>query len=166
MFPISIIAAIDLNLGLGLNGKMPWYLPKDLNFFKQQTLGKTIVMGRNTWLSIGSKPLPERHNVVISRQHKGQNTADVTWLSNTEDVFRLPINNTPLMVIGGASIYQQFIDDADELILTRINHAFKADVFFPELQEERWFLAWQESHPADANNSYSFTFEVHQRRSL
>jgi dihydrofolate reductase len=129
---IKLIAAHDKNLLIGDKNTLPWDLPEDLQHFKKTTSGKVIVMGKNTYLSIG-KPLPKRINSVISTTmslEQGINVfrdikSLVTTYKNEEEIF----------IIGGTTIYNQFLPIADELIITQIESEFKGDSYFPKYEK-------------------------------
>ncbi len=128
---ISIIAVIGKNNELGLNNNLLWHLPNDLKFFKETTTSKKIVMGHNTFISIG-RPLPNRENIVITRDN-----FDNVIIMTKEEVLEKYLN-TPeeIFVIGGAKIYNYFIDYATKLYLTEVPLSTKADVFFPNFNKE------------------------------
>lgn len=116
---ITIIAAMDKKGLIGAGDRLPWHLPSDLRFFRDTTLGQTVVMGSKTYASLG-RPLPNRKNIVLSRS--GEYTVkDVIAMAASENVF----------IIGGAEIYKIFIPFADQIIITHINAEFQGDVYFP-----------------------------------
>ena len=139
---IAMIAAVAENNAIGINNKMPWYLPGDLRYFKGITMGKPIIMGRKTFDSLG-RPLPGRTNIVITRdkawQHEG-----VRVVHSLDDAIALGENialingNEEIMVIGGEQIYRMALDKADRLYLTRVYQSFEGDAFFPEIDESQW----------------------------
>lgn len=116
---ITIIAAMDKKGLIGAGDKLPWHLPSDLRFFRDTTLGQTVVMGSKTYASLG-RPLPNRKNIVLSRS--GEYTVkDVIAMAASENVF----------IIGGAEVYKIFIPFADRMIITHIDAEFQGDVYFP-----------------------------------
>lgn len=129
---LSIICALDKNRGIGKNNKLLTHLPKDLAHFKRVTSGYPVVMGLNTYKSIG-RPLPSRLNIVLSRD-KDLKIKDIKVAHNIDDSISIASLENPkeIFVIGGASIYQQFIDRVDRLYLTIIDKTFDADTFFPD----------------------------------
>jgi dihydrofolate reductase len=153
---LSLIVAMDENRVIGRAGGLPWQLPDDLKRFKQLTLGKTVLMGRKTWLSLG-RPLPQRDNWVLSR--------DPSFAPAGARVFpRLDAAlaahaGGELMVIGGAELFAQTLADATRLYLTLV-HARVAggDTFFPPLDQGRWVESARIEHPADARHLYDFSF--------
>lgn len=127
------IVAIAQNLAIGKDGKLPWHYSADLKFFKQTTVDKTVVMGFNTWESIG-KPLPKRLNIVLSRTRKIENQPNVLLLRNKTEVLALSkYLNCDLFIIGGAETYKNFADVIEKWIVTEIPETVEeADAFMPE----------------------------------
>lgn len=135
MSQLTIVVATDNKNGIGINNQLPWHLPEDLAHFKRTTTGHPIIMGRKTFDSIG-RPLPNRQNIVISRnelwQHEGVEKA-----SSIEDALKL-IGEKESFLIGGAQIYQQAILLAHRLIVTEIQAEYACDAFFPRINEKIW----------------------------
>ncbi len=153
---ISLIVATDENNGIGKDNQLPWHLPADLKHFKTLTTGHPIIMGRKTFESIG-KALPNRRNIVISRQQKyTAEGADV--VSSLEDAFQLCKDEDEVFIIGGAQIFEHSLILADALYLTVIHHRFDADTFFPEIDQNIWKELESVSHQPDEKNKYSYTF--------
>lgn len=142
---ITGIVAVGKNLEIGRDGKLPWHYPADLSFFKRTTTGHVIVMGFNTWLSIG-KPLPNRKNVVLSRS-RSVDDEGVICLKEVEDVIpRFSETESEIFVIGGAQVYKSFGSRIDEWLVTRIPEEIEdADAFmekdflegYEKISEER-----------------------------
>ena len=132
---ISIIAAIGKNNELGKNNDLIWHLPNDLKFFKEQTINQTIVMGYNTFVSLG-RVLPKRTHIVLSYE-KVRLPDEVIQFNNLDDLNDF-IKDKNVFIIGGASLYQQFIDKADRLYLTEINAKSDADVYFPQFDKSKY----------------------------
>lgn len=126
------IVAVAKNLAIGKGGKLPWHYPADLKHFKQTTTGNAIVMGSNTWRSIG-KPLPDRLNIVLSRRAQLDSEDNLIFLrSETEAVDLSRYLNGDLYVIGGAHIYEAFAPHIDSWLVTEIPETVDAaDVFMP-----------------------------------
>jgi len=160
MSQISLIVAVDEEGGMGFNHRLPWRLPADLAHFKAITLGKPIIMGRKTYESIG-RPLPGRLNIVLSR--KSSAIPGVTVVTRLDEALLLTHDAPEVMVIGGAEIFKLVFEQATKLYLTQIYHVFKADVFFPELDEAVWQLESSEGRPADAKNAYDMNFCCYTR---
>lgn len=153
---INIIAAIGQNRELGKENKLLWSLPTDMKYFRETTIGKTIVMGKNTYLSIG-RPLPGRKNIVLSTSLKDDRVeicSDVNrilTLAKTENIF----------IIGGAKVYQDFLPYADNLYLTLVDDAPKADVYFPYFNEEEYEQIVLSEH---FENNLNFKFVLYRRK--
>ncbi|MCE3045548.1 dihydrofolate reductase [Legionella sp. 16cNR16C] len=158
---ISLIAAVDEAQGLGKNNQLLCHLPADLKFFKQITLGKPIIMGRKTFASIG-KALPGRQNIVVSRS--SVSAAEIEVAHSLEEALELSQGAPEVMIIGGASIYQQILPQAQQIYLTQIHHRFDADVFFPAINQDEWSCEKIEEHEQDEKNAYSMSFYLYKRK--
>lgn len=153
---VNLIVAVDENNGIGKNNQLPWHLPADLKHFKNLTSGHSILMGRKTFDSIG-KPLPNRRNIVISRQ-PDLNTEGVEYCSSLDEAIRLCNHEAEIFIIGGAQIFEQALGFADILYLTAIHHNFDTDTFFPKINTEKWIEAENIPHQPDEKNLYSYSF--------
>ena len=136
---ITLIAAIGKNGELGKNNKLIWQLPGDLSFFKETTLNHKVIMGANTYLSIG-RPLPKRQNVVLSYDKLEVNENEITVYYDMKEMIKKEISNLEeVFIIGGASMYNYFYPLADRMYLTLINaKANDADTFFPKIEDTLW----------------------------
>lgn len=152
---ISLIAIVDEQFGLGKENGLLCHLPADLQHFKSKTLGKPVIMGRNTFESIG-KPLPGRHNIVLT--HRPLSIEGVTIANSLDEALKLTNNKDEVMIIGGASIYKQALAVAQRIYLTHIHHQFEADVFFPLIDNTQWVLQDEVFMPRDERNIYDLTF--------
>lgn len=142
---------------------MPWHLPADLAWFKRNTLGKPIIMGRKTWDSIG-RALPGRRNLVISGDEAFQPVGAERVMS--PEAALLAVADAPeIMVVGGAQIYAHFLPYAERLYLTLINANLSGDTFFPDYTHYQWREMERTDHPADAKNPYPYTFLILERES-
>ncbi|MFX3616988.1 MAG: dihydrofolate reductase [Sporolactobacillus sp.] len=160
---ISFLLAMDRNQLIGCGNKLPWHLPEDLRYFKQKTLGHSVVMGRKTFESIG-KPLPGRRNVILSTQ-TDLTLPGVEVLHSVQDLIQSGISfGSECFVIGGAGVFDALMTYADRLYLTRIDAEFEGDVYFRSFIEEQWRLTSQTKGILDAENKYPHTFEVYERR--
>ena len=151
-----MIVAIDEKNGIGKNNLLPWHLPADLKHFKMITTGHPIIMGRKTFDSIG-KALPNRRNIVISRQSELK-IPGVEVCSSLSKAIELCEDEKDVFVIGGAQIFEQAIPIADVLYLTIIHKDFNADVFFPVISMSEWIEEEKNLHEPDENNLYSYSF--------
>jgi dihydrofolate reductase len=156
MTRLSLIAAMDNNRLIGSDNSLPWHLPADLAFFKHTTMGKPILMGRKTYESIG-KPLPGRHNIVITR-NPDFSAEGCSIVNGIEAAIALCPGDDEVMLIGGASLYQQAIEQALQLYITRIHHEFKGDTWFPEFDLREWKEESCEEYAADKRNLYAYSF--------
>lgn len=158
---ISLIAALDNDTAIGKGGQMPWHLPDDLRHFKQLTMGKCVLMGYRTALSIG-KALPGRTNLVLSRRHEAPFPGQDTVRSLAEA--RAIAGGTGLMVIGGGEVYREALPFARRLYLTWIDtHTEGADVFFPRVNFRDWVETSRVHHAKDDKHAYAFDFVEYVR---
>jgi dihydrofolate reductase len=155
---ISLIAACDLNFGIGYQGKLPWHLPADLAYFKQMTMGKPVLMGRKTFDSIG-RPLPGRQNIVLSRQTI--QIPDVHVISKLSDLQDLGYSE--VMVIGGQQLYEMMIDIATTLFITKVHAQCVVDSYFPSSFLQTFTCTQEIYRPADDKNAYDLTFQTFER---
>jgi dihydrofolate reductase len=156
MTSLSLIVAMDDNRLIGNKNKLPWHLPADLAFFKRTTMGKPIVMGRKTFESIG-KPLPGRRNIVITRDDTFS-AAGCEVANSIEAAMSLTKDDDEVMLIGGASLYEQTIARATQLYITRIHQSFEGDTWFPEIDLSEWKAVNREDFDADHSNQYAYSF--------
>lgn len=149
---------------IGLDGRMPWHLPADLAWFKQNTLEKPIVMGRKTWDSIG-RALPGRRNLVISRDENFE-PVGAERVSSPDAAISLLADVPEIMIVGGAQIYRHFLPSAERLYLTLIDANVSGDTFFPDYTAEaRWREVSRTEHLADTKNPHPHTFLILERES-
>ena len=153
---------MDENRLIGKNNALPWHLPADMQWFRQQTMGKPILMGRKTFDSIG-KPLPGRENIVITRQ-QGLTIEGCHVVASLDEAKSVVADAEEIMVIGGAEIYAMLLPVADHLYYTQIHHAFEGDAWFPEFDLKEWKVVHEEIHSADEKNHYGHTFMIMARR--
>ncbi|MFD0792297.1 dihydrofolate reductase [Mucilaginibacter litoreus] len=158
---ISIIVAIAENYAIGKNNQLLWHMPNDLKHFKEITSGRTIIMGRKTFDSVG-KPLPKRRNIVVTRQDISLPGCEV--VKSIDEGLALCAGEDEVFIGGGAEIYRQAMDITDRIYLTIIHHDFDADTFFPEIDYQRWNEVSREYHDADEKNPYPYSFITLNRR--
>ncbi|MBW8183401.1 type 3 dihydrofolate reductase [Shewanella nanhaiensis] len=151
---IALIAAMANNRVIGKDNQMPWHLPEDLRHFKAMTLGKPIVMGRKTFDSIG-RPLPGRHNIVISRQ-EGLKIEGVTCVNSFDAAVSAAGDIEELVVIGGGQLYSATLALADKLYLTEINLDVDGDTHFPSWDDGSWLLLDEDVGVNDKGLEYRF----------
>ncbi|WEM42022.1 type 3 dihydrofolate reductase [Photobacterium sp. DA100] len=157
---ISMVAAMAKARIIGKDNAMPWHLPADFAWFKKVTMGKPVVMGRKTFESIG-RPLPGRHNIVISR-NAGYQAEGITVVADIEAAKQAAGNVDELMVIGGGSIYAACLAEADRLYLTFIDLEVEGDTQFPDWGEN-WREVHSESYAADEKNAHDMRFVILER---
>ncbi|MCS7067822.1 MAG: dihydrofolate reductase [Meiothermus sp.] len=157
---IALVVAMDQHRAIGRDGALPWHLPDDLKRFRALTLGKTVLMGRKTYQSIG-RPLPKRRNVVLTRDpHFRAEGVEVVHVP--EEALQL---DEELMVIGGGEVYALFLPLATHLYLTLVDTAVPgADAFFPAWNPQDWRETHREHHPADERHALAFTYVDLERR--
>lgn len=161
---IALIAALDRNFAIGREGAMPWHLPDDLKRFKQLTLGKSVLMGRKTALSIG-RSLPGRTNLVMSRRGDAP-FADQIGVDSL-DAAIAAANGEALMVIGGGEIYALAIARAERMHLTWIDTvAASADTYFPQFDPAQWKVAAEQAHSVDEKHAFAFRFVDYERKQI
>ncbi len=161
MTVISIIAALAENRVIGVNNTLPWRLPNDLRHFRRLTTGHAIILGRKNYESIG-KPLPERTNIIITRNRDFR--ADGCPIAHSLDEALVLAGNDPeIFVIGGAEIYRAALARADRLYLTRVHAAIAGDTFFPEFDETEWREISHARHEPDERHAYAYSFVVLER---
>jgi dihydrofolate reductase len=153
---VSLVAAAAENGVIGKNGALPWRMPADMKFFKNLTMGHTVIMGRKTYESMG-KPLVGRKNVIITR-NKDFKAEGCIVINSFEEVFKMFSKEKEIFVIGGAEIYDMALPKTDKIYLTRIHASFDGDAYFHELSDNEWLKIKCIDNPADEKNPYSYTF--------
>ncbi|NDH66929.1 MAG: dihydrofolate reductase [Gammaproteobacteria bacterium] len=160
MHNISLVVAVDEKMGIGRGQQLLCHLPEDLAFFKQQTMSKPLIMGRRTYQSIG-RPLPGRRSIVLSKDSLG--IPGVEMAHTLEQALELCAAAPEVMVIGGSSVYAQFLPLAQRIYLTSIHHSFAADVFFPEFDAKLWKVTILKEFASDEKNKYDLTFMCYEK---
>ena len=156
---ISLMVAHDPNRVIGKDNQLPWHIPEDLAYFKKHTVGKGIVMGRNTYESIG-RPLPKRRNIVVTRNPEYQ-AEGIDVVHNLEEAVRLAEEqHEEVMVIGGEQIFRTILPKADRLYITLIKQEFDGDTFFPEYGSEWAVISESEEH---VSSNIRFVYLVLER---
>lgn len=158
---IIFVVAVAQNGVIGRENKLPWRLKTDLAHFKATTLGHPILMGRRTWDSLG-RALPGRRNLVVTRDDAYH--AAGAEVFHSVDAALAAVSDGKVFVIGGAEIFRQLLDRADEIVLTEVHADVPGDVHFPAFDGSAFVEARRESHSADADNEYPFDFVELVRR--
>ena len=160
---ISLIWAMSDDRVIGIDNRLPWKLPADMRWFRRQTLGKPVIMGRKTFDSFGAKPLPQRLNIIVTRAHNYQaEGAQVVYSIDAALAAAAPAEE--VMVIGGALLYQQLLPRADRLYLTLVHGSFAGDTRFPEVDWSEWRETERHDFDADENNPWSYSFCILDRK--
>lgn len=160
MSTLSFIVAMDRNGLIGRKGDLPWRLPNDLKHFKRSTVGKTVLMGRKTWQSLG-RPLPERENWVLTRD-TGFSAAGARVFHALEDALTAH-GDGELMVIGGAELYRQLLPRAQRIYLTEVDAELEGDAWFPAFDRSEWVVRAEERHPHDERHPWPYRFVTLER---
>ncbi len=163
---VSLIAAIDENRAIGFDNQLPWHLPDDLKFFKASTQGGVVVMGRKTFESLGCRPLPNRRNIVLTRQphwtHEGIEVAH-DWYQLYNSLMLQGLEQ--VWIIGGGEIYATCLTQATELVLTQVETQLaQADAWFPQWNDDEWQLMASEAHLADERHAFVFHWQRWERK--
>ncbi len=157
---ISLIVAHDINRVMGINNELPWHLPGDLAYFKKTTMGKPMIMGRKTFESIG-KALPGRTNIVITRDPDYKRDGIVVVHSFDEALEVAKKENKEIMIIGGEQIFRLALPIADRLYVTKIQHSYQGDTYFPEYGSE-WKVA-SESEEFETEDQVKFSYLIYNK---
>lgn len=158
---LTLIAAMGKNRAIGLDGRMPWHLPAELQHFKKTTMGKTIVMGRKTWQAIG-RPLPGRQNIVVSR-NPDFHAEGVDLAASVDDAVAMS-QSDEVMIIGGGQLYTLALPSAERMVLTLIDIEPEADTWFPEWDDGSWSQVSVEHHPVNDENELAYRIVELRRR--
>jgi len=157
---VSIVVAISQNYAIGKDNKLLWYLPKDLKHFKEITTGHTVIMGRKTYESVG-KPLPNRRNIIITRQRVMIEGCEV--VNSVEAALALCKDEAEVFIVGGAEIYRQALHLTDRIYLTIIHENFEGDTYFPEIKADLWKETERQDHEPDEKNLLPYSFITYER---
>ncbi|MBE0673779.1 MAG: dihydrofolate reductase [Bacteroidales bacterium] len=160
---ISIIVAIARNYAIGRNNDLLWHLPDDLRRFKRITAGHCVIMGKKTWESLPVRPLPGRRNIILT-----DNPGDCFDCSHTsfsiEDALKQCSDCSEVFVIGGGSVYRQFMDIADRLLITWVDKDYEGDTFFPEIDPDIWEVSDNEGDYFDDANGFTYRYVTYLRK--
>lgn len=163
MTKYSIIVAIDQNNAIGKGNQMLTHLPNDLKYFKQVTSGHSVIMGRKTLESLPKGGLPNRRNIVISRNN-GLTFANCEMVDSIEKAMKSTEGEEEVFILGGGTIYKETINMVDKLYITHIHHSFdEAEIYFPTIDPSIWREVWREDHFADDRHPHSFSFVQYEK---
>jgi dihydrofolate reductase len=162
---ISIIVAVSEDWGIGKDNELLWHIPEDLKRFKRLTFGNTVIMGKKTWESLPRRPLPGRKNVVLTDDPQEYIEYSVTAYS-IEDALSKCENGEEIFVIGGGSVYRQFMPVADRLYITHVHRKAPSDVYFPEIDLNIWEVVKKEEFKNGDKNDIPYTYIIYERREV
>lgn len=163
MKKISIIVAIAKNNAIGKNNQLLWHIPADLKRFKKITGGHQVIMGKLTYFSLPFRPLPNRVNIVIT-DNPDETFDGCTTVYSIQEAINLCNESQESFIIGGGSIYRQFLPYCNKLYITLVNKDFEADTFFPEIKDNEWKLIEKEDAEPDASLGFSYSFLTFEKR--
>ena len=154
---VSVVAAVARGGVIGLAGGLPWHIPEDMRRFRELTTGHPVVMGRRTWESLSDRfrPLPDRRNVVVTRNPDWQ-AAGAERAGSLADALRLLDGERQVFVIGGRQVYAEAIARADELLLTEVGGEHEGDAFFPAWDRDAFEETSREEHVSDTGIRFAF----------
>ena len=159
---VSIIVAIAQNGTIGDKNSLLWHIKEDMRFFRTTTSGHPVIMGRKTFESLGSKPLPKRTNIVITRADR--EFEGVLTAHSLEEAIRMAGKDQEIFIMGGAQIYAQSLDIADRMYITRVERDYEGDTSFPEIDYSKWTLVKEERFERGEEYESPFAFLVYDRK--
>ncbi|HCC71298.1 MAG TPA: hypothetical protein DEQ09_09135 [Bacteroidales bacterium] len=160
---ISIIVAVASNNAIGKNNELLWHIPDDLKRFKKLTLGHCLIMGKSTWYSLPLKPLPGRTNIVLTDDPCECIDECITAYS-VQDALDKCEKTKEIFIIGGGSVYRQFLDIADRLFITHVHKDFDADTFFPEIDPEKWQVMEREDDMRSDDLDFLWSYITYRKK--
>lgn len=162
MKKISIIVAIAKNYAIGKNNELLWHISEDLKRFKRLTTGHQVIMGKRTYESLPVRPLKNRTNIVIT-DNPGEVFDGCITVYSIDEALAYCNEKEESFIIGGGSVYRQFLPLANKLYLTWVDKEFEADTFFPEIDFSEWKLSEKEEHFSESPNDFSYTFLIYEK---
>ncbi len=159
---VSLIWAMSDDGVIGAGNRLPWKLPADMRWFRRHTLGKPVVMGRRTFESLGAKPLPERLNIVITRE-QGYQAQGARVVHSPEEALAAAEPAEEVMIIGGADLYRQLLPRAHRLYMTLVHGSFDGDALFPRIDRSEWREVDGQEFSADEQNRWPYGFYILDR---
>jgi dihydrofolate reductase len=157
---ISIIVAVSEDLGIGKDNELLWHISEDLKRFRRLTTGNAVIMGKKTWESLPRKPLPGRKNIVLTDNPQETIENAVTAYSLDDAVSKCS-HDEEIFIIGGGSIYRQFMPRADRLFITHVHKQAPADIYFPEIDPDIWKVTEKEEY---TDNDIPYTYTIYERK--
>ncbi len=159
---ISIIVAVASNNAIGMNNELLWHIPDDMKRFKKLTIGHCLIMGKNTWYSLPRRPLPGRTNIVLT-DDPCECLDDCVTAYSVEDALAKCEKGKEVFIIGGGSVYRQFLDRAERMYITHVHKDFDADTFFPDIDPEVWKVTDREDDKRADEVEFSWSYITYQR---
>jgi len=160
---ISIIVAVSEDWGIGKDNKLLWHISEDLKRFKRLTFGNTVIMGKRTWESLPRRPLPGRRNIVLT-DDKTETIENAVTAYSIEDSLSKCEKNEEIFIMGGGSIYRQFMPFADRLYITHVHKKAPADIYFPEIDLKIWKITEKEVFKTDGEESIPYTYTIYEKK--
>jgi dihydrofolate reductase len=160
---ISIIVAVSEDLGIGKDNELLWHISEDLKRFRRLTSGNTVIMGKKTWESLPKRPLAGRKNVVLT-DNPDESIENAVTAYSINDALSKCGADEEIFIIGGGSVYRQFMPFADRLYITHVHKKTPADVYFPEIDPDIWEITEKEEFKNDGNGSIPYTYTVYERK--
>jgi dihydrofolate reductase len=160
---ISIIVAVSDDWGIGKDNELLWHISEDLKRFKKLTFGNTVIMGKKTWQSLPRRPLPGRKNIVLTDIPHERIECSVTAYS-IEDALSKCDAGENIFIIGGGSVYRQFMPVADRLLITHVHRKAPADVYFPVIDPDIWKVIEKEEFAGNNTGDVPYTYVIYERR--
>ena len=165
-----MISAHDKNFGIGFKNTIPWHIPEDFNWFKEKTTNHVVIMGMNTYFSLPKRfrPLPNRKNIILCDNPMNikiiENEGALVFKSIDEVIDYCNTLTDECFIIGGQSIYNQFIDRVDTLYLTEIHSEFQCDTYFPKVDFNQWEDVYKSEVLKSEKSNLEFTFNIYKKR--
>ncbi len=167
---IAYVVALDANRLIGRDNALPWRLPDDMRWFREQTLGKPCIMGRKTYDSLPERfrPLPGRRNIVVTR-NRAYTAPGATVVHSLDDALAAAGAAEEIIIVGGAELFRALLPRVERLYLTQIHAAVEGvdattDTFFPPFDADEWRVVYRQAHPADERHPFAFTWFILERR--
>lgn len=160
---ISIIVAVSEDWGIGKDNELLWHISEDLKRFKRLTSGNTVIMGKRTWESLPRRPLPGRMNIVLT-DDPDETIKDAVTAYSLQDALDKCDKDKEIFIIGGGSIYRQFMPIADRLFITHVHRKAPADIYFPKIDLSIWEITEKEEFKSDGENTIPYTYTIYERK--
>jgi dihydrofolate reductase len=159
---ISIIVAVSEDWGIGKDNELLWHISEDLKRFKRLTSGNTVIMGKRTWESLPRRPLPGRMNIVLT-DNPDETIKEAVTAYSLQDALDKGEKDKEIFIIGGGSIYRQFMPISDRLFITHVHRKAPADIYFPAIDLGIWKITEKEEFKSDGDDSIPYTYTIYER---